>query len=185
MEKRVLLKDEEIERTLTRIAHEISEQADRIDELALLGIQSRGAYLVRRIAKKIESLKGSLPHFGTIDVTAYRDDVGRRELPERSPLAIAVDGKTLILIDDVINTGRTVRAALDLVAELGEPRKILVAVLVDRGSRELPIRADIVGKNFQVEDSERINVLLKECDGLDQVTVTPRPREAVGGPGGS
>ena len=182
MEKKVLLNDAEIERTITRIAREISEKADKIEDLALLGIRSRGAYLVRRIAKKIEIVKGRAPHFGEIDITPYRDDVGSREAPERNPLSIAIDDKTVVLIDDVINTGRTVRAALELVTRLGKPTKILLAVLVDRGNRELPIRADIVGKNIQVGDSERINVLLEESDGFDQVTVTPRPHEGYSGP---
>jgi pyrimidine operon attenuation protein / uracil phosphoribosyltransferase len=182
MEKKVLLNDAEIERTITRIAREISEKVDKIENLALLGIRSRGAYLVRRIVKKIETAAGLAPHFGEIDITPYRDDLASPEAPDRSPLSIAIDDKTVVLIDDVINTGRTARAALDLVTRLGKPAKILLAVLVDRGSRQLPIRADIVGKNIQVEASERINVLLKESDGFDRVTVTPRPREGVSGP---
>jgi len=182
MEKKVLLNDAEIERTITRIAREISEKVDRIENLALLGIRSRGVHLVRRIVKKIETVAGVAPHFTEIDITPYRDDVKSREAPDRSPLSIAIDDKTVVLIDDVINTGRTVRAALDLVTSLGKPAKILLAVLVDRGSRQLPIRADIVGKNIQVEASERINVLLKESDGFDRVTVTPRPRAGASGP---
>jgi pyrimidine operon attenuation protein/uracil phosphoribosyltransferase len=171
MENRVLLNDAEIERTITRIAREISEKVDKIQDLALLGIRSRGAYLVRRIVKKIETAAGLAPHFGEIDITPYRDDLAGRLTPDSIPLSIAIDDKTVVLIDDVEH-GWTVRAALELVTRMGKPAKILLAVLVDRGNRQLPIRADIVGKNIQVEVSERVNVLLKESDGFDRVTVS-------------
>jgi pyrimidine operon attenuation protein/uracil phosphoribosyltransferase len=174
MEKQVLLKDQELERTITRIAREIAEKGERIEELVLLGIRSRGVYLVQRIAQAIEASTAVLPYFSQIDITSYRDDVGSKADFAPAHVDVTIDDKTVVLIDDVINTGRTIRAALELVTQLGKPRKILVAALVDRGSRELPIRADIVGKNIQVGDSERINVLLKECDGVDRVTVTSR-----------
>ena len=167
--------DEEVQRTISRMAHEIVEKNGGIRDLALIGIRSRGAHLVRRIARKIETLSGSAPPVGIIDVTPYRDDQGKGERPTHPPpmeTPVSVEEKTVVLVDDVIYTGRTIRAALDLVGHLGKPKRILVAILVDRGERELPIKADIVGRNVQVKDSERVNVLLQESDGVDQVTVT-------------
>ena len=171
-EKKVLLEEEEVQRTITRMAHEIVEKNGGLDDLALIGIRSRGAHLVHRLARKIEALKGVAPYTGTIDVTPFRDDIERGRGPDAPAVSISVDDKTVVLVDDVIYTGRTVRAALDLLSHLGKPKKILVAILVDRGDRELPIKADIVGKNVQVENSERVNVLLQESDGVDRVTVT-------------
>ncbi len=174
MEKHVLLESEEIQRILNRMAHEIVEKSDAIQELALIGIRSRGAHLVRRIAKKIETLTGSALSVGIIDVSRYRDDVPKMEAnpdPALMKAPLTVDEKTLVLVDDVIYTGRTIRAAIDLVGCLGKPRRILVAALIDRGQRELPIKADIIGKNVEVGESERVNVLLEESDGIDQVTV--------------
>lgn len=174
MEQRVLLEGEEIQRILNRMAHEIVEKSDAIQELALIGIRSRGAHLVRRIAKKIETLTSSALSVGIIDISPYRDDVPKMEAtpdPALLQAAIAVDEKAVVLVDDVIYTGRTIRAAIGLVACLGKPKKILVAVLVDRGQRELPIKADIIGKNVEVGESERVNVLLEESDGIDEVIV--------------
>ncbi len=177
-EKRILLREEEVKRTISRMAHEMVEKSGNTQELALIGIRSRGAYLVRRIAQKMEELGGVAPLVGVIDVTPYRDDRDKREIPT-SPLPVevpvSVDERTVILVDDVIYTGRTIRAALDRIAHMGKPKRVLVAILVDRGDRELPIKADIVGKNVQVNDSERVNVLLQESDGVDQVTVTSNP----------
>ena len=171
-DKRVLLNSEDMQRTISRMAHEIVEKNGSVEDLSLIGIRSRGADLVRRIAQKIEALTGTAPSVAIIDVTPYRDDVGS-EGPQTIPqVPVAVHEKTVVLVDDVIYRGRTIRAALDLVGHLGKPKKILVAVLVDRGNRELPIKADIVGKNIHVAESERINVLLRESDGVDQVTVT-------------
>lgn len=175
MKNQILLKSEEVQRTISRMAHEIVEKNGGIEDLALIGIRSRGAHLVRRLARKIGSLSGETPPLGIIDVTPYRDDIeGRWRVTESLPrtLAVSVEEKTVVLVDDVIYTGRTIRAALDLMTHLGKPKKILVAILVDRGDRELPIKADIVGKNVKVADSERVNVLLQESDGVDQVTVT-------------
>lgn len=173
--KQVLMQGEELQRVISRMAHEIVEKNGGTADLALIGIRSRGAYLVRRIAQKIEKLCGATPPVGIIDITPYRDDMERAgstgELPP-APVPVAVDEKSVVLVDDVIYRGRTIRAALDLVSHLGKPKKVLVAILVDRGDRELPIKADIVGKNVQVADSERVNVLLQESDGVDQVTVT-------------
>jgi pyrimidine operon attenuation protein/uracil phosphoribosyltransferase len=174
MEKRVLLEGEEIQRILNRMAHEVVEKSDAIQELALIGIRSRGAHLVRRIAKKIETLTGNALPVGIIDISPYRDDLPKMEAtpdPALPKAPITIDEKTLVLVDDVIYTGRTMRAAIGLAGCLGKPRKILVAVLVDRGQRELPIKADIIGKNVEVGESERVNVLLEESDGIDQVIV--------------
>ncbi|HEY3303261.1 MAG TPA: bifunctional pyr operon transcriptional regulator/uracil phosphoribosyltransferase PyrR [Candidatus Binatia bacterium] len=172
-EKRVLLENEEVQRTISRMAHEIVEKSGA-ESLALIGIRSGGAYLVRRIGRKIEALTGNSPAVGVVDVTAYRDDIEKHpgERSARMDVPVAVDQRTVVLVDDVINTGRTIRAALEMLGHAGKPKKILVATLVDRGDRELPIRADIVGKNVQVEESERVNVLLQESDGGDVVTVT-------------
>ena len=169
------MQGEELQRTISRMAHEIVEKTGAAGELALIGIRSRGAHLVRRIAQKIETLNGVAPPVGVIDITPYRDDIERMGKTEEFPavnVPVAVDEKTVILVDDVIYRGRTIRAALDLVSHLGKPKKVLVAILIDRGNRELPIKADVVGKNVEVADSERINVLLQESDGVDQVTVT-------------
>jgi len=181
-ERQILFQGEEVQRTVSRMAHEIVEKNGGIEGLALIGIRSRGAHLVRRIARRIETLTGVLPPVGIIDVTSYRDDIGKGEPPAHSSpveVPVSVEEKTAVLVDDVIYTGRTIRAALDLMTQLGKPTRILVAILVDRGERELPIRADIVGKNVQVADSERVNVLLQESDGVDQVTVTRNQQRAL------
>ncbi|MBI3000464.1 MAG: bifunctional pyr operon transcriptional regulator/uracil phosphoribosyltransferase PyrR [Deltaproteobacteria bacterium] len=173
--KQVLMQGEEVQRTISRMAHEIVEKNGGTENLALIGIRSKGAHLVRRIAGKIEKLNGITPPVGIIDITPYRDDiesVGKPAEPPPMNLPVSVHEKTVVLVDDVIYRGRTIRAALELVGQLGKPRRVLVAILVDRGERELPIKADIVGKNVRVADSQRVNVLLQESDGVDQVTVT-------------
>lgn len=175
--KRVLLESEEIGRTIVRMAHEVVEKNDGADEIALVGIRSRGTHLARRIGAKIGSAGGKPPPVGVVDITPYRDDVDRRTAaaPPRMDVPIALDDRLVVLVDDVINTGRTIRAALEMLGDLGKPKRILVATLVDRGDRELPIRADIVGKNVNVGESERVNVLLEESDGVDLVTVGRQP----------
>lgn len=173
--KQILMQGEEVQRTISRMAHEIVERNGGTENLALIGIRSRGAHLVKRLARKIETANGSAPPIGIIDITPYRDDTERAGKPAEPPfmeVPVSVDEKTVVLVDDVIYRGRTIRAALDLVSQLGNPRKVLVAILVDRGERELPIKADIVGKNVHVPDSHRVNVLLQELDGADLVTVT-------------
>lgn len=157
------------------MAHEIVEKAPNASELALIGIRSRGVHLARRIARKIGEIGNITPPVGAIDVTSYRDD---RAFGQPTPnvgapeVAFSLDDKSVVLIDDVIFRGRTIRAAMEAVARLGQPRRILVAVLVDRGARELPIRADVVGKNVDAGEGERVNVLFAESDGIDQVTVS-------------
>jgi len=173
-EKRVLLERTELGKAITRMAHEILEKCAAPSDLVLIGIRSRGVHLARRLGRKINEICQIMPPVGIMDVTPYRDD---RSGPETaSPLgaleaSVAVDDKTVVLIDDVIFRGRTIRAAMDAVARLGQPKRILVAALVDRGARELPIRADVVGKNITATDEQRVNVMLEELDGLDQVTL--------------
>jgi pyrimidine operon attenuation protein/uracil phosphoribosyltransferase len=173
-EKQILLERADVAKAVTRMAHEIVEKSGTPGDLVLIGIRSRGVQLARRLARKIEeTAKVSLP-VGVLDVTPYRDDRGQdRELPAVSAFetAIKVDDKIVVLIDDVIFRGRTIRAAMEAVERLGQPKRILVAVLIDRGARELPIRADIVGKNIETVDGQRVNVMLEESDGVDQVTI--------------
>lgn len=174
-EKQILHEHDELVRTISRMAHEIIEKTVNPSELVLIGIRSRGVHLARRLARKVEEVTKAIPPVGVIDVTPYRDDrarepglrtVGEFEIP------VDVDEKTVVLIDDVIFRGRTIRAAMEAVARLGQAKRILVAALVDRGARELPIRADIVGKNIDPGEGRRVNVMLEESDGVDQITVT-------------
>ena len=174
-DKQIVLEKDELARTISRMAHEIVEKTASASELALIGIRSRGVYLARRMAHKIEEIVKVAPPVGSLDVTSYRDD--RADQPRAGDggvleVPFAVDEKTVVLIDDVIFRGRTIRAAMEAVARLGQPKRILVAVLVDRGARELPIRADIVGRNVDAGEGQRVNVLLTESDGIDQVTVS-------------
>ncbi len=173
-EKKILLERDEIGRLVSRMAHEIVEKAATPTELALIGIRSRGVHLARRIARKIGEIGKTTPTVGAIDVTPYRDDKSQGEpLPAVGAfeVQVAVDDRTVVLVDDVIFRGRTIRAAMEAVERLGQPKRILVAALIDRGDRELPIRADIVGKNIDASDGQRVNVLLEESDGVDQVTI--------------
>ena len=164
----------DISRALTRIAHEILERNKGADDLVLLGIPSRGVPLARRIAERIASVEGFEVPVGSLDVTMYRDDLrmkpARALLPTEIPPG-GIDGKTVVLVDDVLFSGRTIRAALDALNDLGRPRAVRLAVLVDRGHRELPIRADFVGKNLPTSLAERVHVLLEETDGEDSVTI--------------
>lgn len=169
---RVVLQHADITRALTRLAHEILES--EASGLLLLGIPTRGVFLARRIAAMLDELAPGWGAAGTLDVTMYRDDLARQ--PTRAPArteipAGGVDGTTVVLVDDVLYSGRTVRAALDALSDLGRPRAVRLATLVDRGHRELPIRADFVGKNLPTAKDERINVRLVEFDGTDEVTI--------------
>jgi len=177
-DKRVVLQNEEVQRTISRMAHEIVERNGGAGEIALVGIRSGGTHLVRRIGRKIEALTGRAPAVGLVDITPYRDDIQNRTAgAPRMEVPVSIDDRIVVLVDDVINTGRTIRAALEMLGHLGKPKKILVATLIDRGDRELPIRADIVGRNVTVGDSERVDVLLQESDGADAVMVTQQPRK--------
>jgi pyrimidine operon attenuation protein / uracil phosphoribosyltransferase len=170
-----VLDAEEIRRALTRIAHEILERTHGGDEVILLGIPTRGVPLARRLADRIGEFEGLEVPWGSLDVTMHRDDLrlrparalGRTELPVGG-----VDGKTVVLVDDVLYSGRTVRAALDALTDLGRPRTVHLAVLVDRGHRELPIRADHVGKNLPTSQREVVHGLLAEVDAQDAVMIS-------------
>jgi pyrimidine operon attenuation protein / uracil phosphoribosyltransferase len=168
--ERVVLDAQAIERALTRVAHEVLERNKGTDGLALVGIRSRGVHLAQRLQMKIREIEGVEVPTGIIDITLYRDDLGRNR-PQReakgTDIPFALEGKRLVLVDDVLFTGRTVRAALDVLADFGRPKVIQLAVLVDRGNRELPIRPDYVGKNLATKRDEKVAVLLLECDGQD------------------
>lgn len=175
MTARVVLQSSDIARALTRIAHEILESNRGSDSLVLLGIPTRGVILARRIAAILDSIEPGSGAFGSVDVTMYRDDLAKNPMRAPAPTEIpagGIDGKTVVLVDDVLYSGRTVRAALDAISDLGRPRAVRLAALVDRGHRELPIRADFVGKNLPSSIDERINVKLVELDGTDEVTIS-------------
>jgi pyrimidine operon attenuation protein/uracil phosphoribosyltransferase len=180
---RVVLDAGDITRALTRIAHEILERNKGADDLVLLGIPSRGVPLARRIAERIASVEGYDVPVGSLDVTMYRDDLrmkpARALLPTDIP-AGGIDGKVVVLVDDVLFSGRTIRAALDALNDIGRPTAVRLAVLVDRGHRELPIRADFVGKNLPTSLVERVKVNLTGVDEVDAVTI-----QGVGPEGGS
>lgn len=171
-----LLDSQSMNRALTRIAHEIIERNKGIDKCILVGIKTRGAYLAKRLAEKIEAIEGKSIRSGELDITLYRDDlsvkhVSGEALVKQVDIEHNVIDQKVILVDDVLFTGRTVRAALDAIMDLGRPRQIQFAVLVDRGHRELPIRADYVGKNIPTSSSERIIVNLEETDGKDLIVI--------------
>jgi pyrimidine operon attenuation protein / uracil phosphoribosyltransferase len=176
---KTILSGTELQRIVDRIAHQILEKTDGAADAVLLGIPTRGVPLARRLADRIAAFEGVRVPTGTLDVTLYRDDLrlraaralGRTEVP-----AGGIDDRRVILVDDVLFSGRTVRAALDAVKDLGRPRAVQLAVLVDRGHRELPIRADYVGKNIPTALGESVRVLLTETDGADEV-------QLIGGPG--
>lgn len=171
--KKVILDSEAIRRALTRIAHEILEKNKGAEDLYVVGIWTRGYFLARRLAQKIKEIEGIEIPFGSIDVTFHRDDIQMRGLKEagRTELPAPIDGKVIVLVDDVLYTGRTVRAALDVLISYGRPKKVQLAVLVDRGHRELPIRADFVGKNMPTGRDEEVRVLVKEVDNEDAVVL--------------
>jgi pyrimidine operon attenuation protein/uracil phosphoribosyltransferase len=164
-----------IQRALTRIAHEILERNKGSDELALVGIRSRGVYLAERIRSKMHEIEGGpLAPFGVVDITLYRDDLDRgvqNPVVKGTDIPFGVDGRRILLVDDVLFTGRTIRAAMDALVDFGRPQSIQLAVLVDRGHRELPIRADYVGKNLPTSRREEVHVLLAEADGKDEVLI--------------
>jgi pyrimidine operon attenuation protein/uracil phosphoribosyltransferase len=178
-EKAQVLDDTGIDRALTRIAHEIVERTGGVGELALVGLRTRGVLLARRIAARLEAIEGQPVPVGTLDITLYRDDLGRKgEAPvlRGTDIPFPVTDRTIVLVDDVLYTGRTVRAALDALIDLGRPRMIQLAVLIDRGHRELPIRPDYVGKNLPTARREAVQVLLREHDGEDRVVIQePEP----------
>jgi pyrimidine operon attenuation protein/uracil phosphoribosyltransferase len=171
---RTVLEPADIGRALTRIAHEVLERNKGADDLVLLGIPTRGVPLATRLGERIRSVEGSAVPVGALDVTMYRDDLRlhpARALEHTEIPPGGVDGKVVVLVDDVLFSGRTVRAALDALTEIGRPRLVQLAVLVDRGHRELPVRADYVGKNLPTSARERVSVHLDELDGVDGVFI--------------
>jgi pyrimidine operon attenuation protein/uracil phosphoribosyltransferase len=173
-QERVVLDRDDVRRTLVRIAHEIVERNAHPERLALVGIHRRGAFLARRIQSLVSELLEAHVPAGDVDIAFYRDDLNT--LPEApivhaSHLEFPVDGLTLVLVDDVLYTGRTARAAIDVLFDYGRPSRVQLAVLVDRGHRELPIRPDYVGKNLPTAKAERVNVRVSELDGIDEVAI--------------
>jgi pyrimidine operon attenuation protein/uracil phosphoribosyltransferase len=169
-----VMEPDDVRRALTRIAHEILERDKGVGDVVLVGIADRGDDLARRLAEEIHRIEGAEIPVGVLDITFYRDDIGMRaEAPEvhETRIPFDVSGRTVVLIDDVLFTGRTIRAAMDALMDLGRPRKIQLAVLVDRGHRELPIRADFVGKNVPTSRADDVRVLIAELDGQDGVVV--------------
>ncbi|GIT80305.1 bifunctional protein PyrR [Leifsonia sp. LS1] len=188
MTARTVLQQADIARALTRISHEILESNRGTNDLVILGIPTRGVELARRIAETIQriepqSVASPADIVGALDVTMYRDDLARNPIrtPQPTSLPGPIDGKTVVLVDDVLFSGRTIRAALDALNDLGRPRAVRLAVLVDRGHRELPIRADYVGKNLPSASSERIFVRLSGVDGEESVTIESPDADAGAG----
>ena len=174
-EEKVVLDGDDVRRTLVRIAHEIVERSGSAESLALVGIHRRGAILATRIQRLLSDLLETEIPLGALDISFYRDDVGSRPdapVVHSSHVDFDVDGRTVVVIDDVLYTGRTVRAAIEALFDYGRPAKVQLAVLADRGHRELPIRPDYVGKNLPTARNERVNVRLEELDGRDEVAIT-------------
>lgn len=160
-----LMSDADVGRAIKRIAHEIIERHRGIDSVAVVGIRTRGVHLAERLRDDIEDLTGLRVPLGELDVRAHRDDFHGEPIPAETTIPFSVDGRSIVLVDDVLYTGRTVRAALDAISEMGRAGMIEVAVLVDRGHRELPIRADYVGKNVPTAEAERVSVHVPQVDG--------------------
>jgi pyrimidine operon attenuation protein/uracil phosphoribosyltransferase len=174
VEKTVIMDEQAIRRALIRIAHEIIEHNKGIDDLILVGIRTRGVPLAERLASEIESIEGRRISVGLLDITLYRDDLSTlsyQPVVHQTQIPVDINGKTVVLIDDVLYTGRTVRAALDAIIDLGRPKVIQLAVLVDRGHRELPIRADYVGKNVPTSSKEVVGVQVMPIDQADKVVI--------------
>ena len=172
----VVMDADRIGRTLTRIAHEIVERNRGVDGLALVGIRTRGDHLARRLGRSLKDITGDAVPTGALDITLYRDDlmrnaVGPQPLVRKTEIPFSIDDRKILLVDDVLYTGRTIRAALDALIDFGRPRNIQLIVLVDRGHRELPIKADYVGKNLPTSLEESVQVYLEETDGRDEVAL--------------
>jgi pyrimidine operon attenuation protein / uracil phosphoribosyltransferase len=172
----IVMDADRISRTLTRIAHEIVERNKGVDHLALVGVRTRGVHIARRLARALKEITGIDVPTGALDITLYRDDlmrhtVGPQPLVRRTEIPFLIDNRTILLVDDVLYTGRTVRAALDALIDFGRPGAIQLIVLVDRGHRELPIKADYVGKNLPTSPEQSVQVRLQETDGQDEVVL--------------
>ena len=178
-EKAQVLDDAALDRALTRIAHEILERNGGAKDLAFIGLRTRGITLAQRLAAKIATIDGAQTPVGTLDITLYRDDLDMRGAPvvRGTDIPFSIKNKTVVLVDDVLYTGRTIRAALDALIDLGRPGSIQLAILIDRGHRELPIRPDFIGKNLPTSRRESVAVRLKEHDGEDRVVIE-EPEEA-------
>lgn len=173
-EKSHIMDKNSMQRTLARIAHEILEKNKGTEDLVIVGVRTRGAYLAERLAQTIEQIDGNKPPVGILDITLYRDDlssIAQQPVVHKTEMDFDIQFKKVILVDDVLYTGRTVRAALDEIIDFGRPKFIQLAVLIDRGHRELPIRADYVGKNIPTSPRETVEVRLEECEGKDEVVV--------------
>jgi pyrimidine operon attenuation protein / uracil phosphoribosyltransferase len=170
---RLLLDEADLQRTLRRIAHEIVEKHPQLDELALVGIHTRGVFLADRLADLIEQFTGARVPTGALDISFYRDDVRVHPQPivRATRLDFPIDDRSVVLVDDVLFTGRTIRSAIEALFDYGRPRRVQLAVLVDRGHRELPIRPDYVGKNLPTARTERVNVQLSEVDDVDRIVL--------------
>jgi pyrimidine operon attenuation protein/uracil phosphoribosyltransferase len=174
-DEKVVLDQDDMRRTLVRIAHEIVEKNADADRLAIVGIHRRGAPLAARLKRLVDDLLDADVPLGALDISFYRDDVGTRAAePEvhASNLDFDVEGRTVVIVDDVLYTGRTVRAAIEALFDYGRPARVQLAVVADRGHRELPIRPDYVGKNLPTSHRERVNVRVEELDGVDEVTIS-------------
>jgi pyrimidine operon attenuation protein/uracil phosphoribosyltransferase len=173
----IIMDSRAMDRALVRIAHEIVEETGGVEELAIVGIQRRGVQLAETIAGEIERCEGRAPAQGMMDITLYRDDlkaIGDQAVVEKTEMPFKVEGKTIVLVDDVLYTGRTIRAALNEIMDFGRPRRVMLAVLIDRGHREIPIRADFVGKNVPTSQSQQIKVKVEELDGVRAVELVER-----------
>lgn len=173
----VIMDARAIDRALTRIAHEVIEENGGIEGLAIVGIQRRGVQLADHIVAEIERTEGETPPKGVMDITLYRDDlkaIGDQAVVEKTEIPFKVEGKAIVLVDDVLYTGRTIRAALNEIMDFGRPQRIMLAVLVDRGHREIPIRADFVGKNVPTSKAQQIKVKVEELDGAREVELLDR-----------
>ena len=188
----VVMDADRIGRTLTRIAHEIVERNKGVEDLALIGVRTRGVPIARRIGRALAEITGHEVPTGALDITLYRDDlmrhaVGPQPVVRRTEIQFSIDNRKILLVDDVLYTGRTTRAALDALIDFGRPKAIQLIVLVDRGHRELPIKADYVGKNLPTAPDESVQVRLLETDGVDEVMLEQPPHRASvrdGDPGG-
>ena len=177
----IVMDADRIGRTLTRIAHEIVERNKGVEDLALVGVRTRGVHIARRLARSLHEITGAEIPTGALDITLYRDDlmrqaVGPQPLVRRTEIPFSIDNRKILLVDDVLYTGRTTRAALDALIDFGRPKAIQLIVLVDRGHRELPIKADYVGKNLPTATDESVQVRLQESDGTDEVVVQQEGR---------
>jgi len=178
MSRKVIMTEEDIRRTLTRVTHEVIERNPSLQDLIMVGILTRGVPLAKRLAANVEAFAGGKIPVGALDISLYRDDLTSLNLKpvvKITDIPATIDGKTIVLVDDVLYTGRSIRAAMDALTDLGRPQLIQLAVLVDRGHRELPIRADYVGKNIPSSNYEEIQVKLKETDGTDEVAIISAP----------